>query len=521
MEQNSGKKGLSAKALHIWKDQYHGHIPFRVLIRYMHKYIHERINIYKYGQRFFNPENNEEYNKWLSFQPKLSSDIGSVSVKIIAKSDFLNISNVKEKYVAVKDGNIVLYENISIFLEEEADLIYSDFDHINSDHLRFSPHCEPDFSYDTLRGFNYIGPFWIIKTDLLRKFNGQKWNPYRWLLELSDQKLKIRHISKILYGTEDQENNQTETVRNYFIDHNIKAVIHNNPDGITGTVEYGIIGTPLVSVIIPTKDAMDILQRTVNSIITKTKYSNYEIIIADNDSENAETIQYMENLQNEYVNIHICKVPGAFNYSHINNEAVRYSHGDYLVLMNNDIEILQDNWMKSMLGYAQRNWVGTVGAMLYYPDDTIQHAGVIAGKGGTFAHRYYQKDKRIKGYDHTLDVPNDVAGNTAACLMVSREKYNAVCGLDEKLSVQYNDADLCLKLYEKGSFNVFLPQVKMYHYESRSRGMDLSRQQVKRAEKENAYIRKKWYSYIKHDPFYNDQFDKNYDYQLIAGTGSN
>ena len=158
---------------------------------------------------------------------------------------------------------------------------------------------------------------------------------------------------------------------------------------------------------------------------------------------------------------------------------------------------------------------------MYYPDDTIQHAGVIAGKGGTFAHRYYRCSHDIKGYDHTLEIPYDLSCVTAACMMVSRQKFEEVQGLQEDLTVQYNDCDFCLRLYELGYFNVFLPQVKMYHYESKSRGLDRSRESMQRYQQEIEYVKKTWGNYTKHDPFYNDQYDKNYDYRLICGTGSN
>ena len=174
-----------------------------------------------------------------------------------------------------------------------------------------------------------------------------------------------------------------------------------------------------------------------------------------------------------------------------------------------------------MLGYAQMEKCGSVCVKLYYGDGTIQHGGVITGKGGGFAHRYYRKPHDEKGYFHTMETVNDVACCTAACLMIPRRKFDEVGGMNEDLTVQFNDVDLGLKLYEHGYFNVFIPDVEMFHDESKSRGIDNNKDAVDRFEAEVSYAETHYASYLKHDPFYNDQFDKNYDYMLIVGTGSN
>ena len=217
--------------------------------------------------------------------------------------------------------------------------------------------------------------------------------------------------------------------------------------------------------------------------------------------------------------MHALNIP--FNFSIINNKAVEYSHGEYVVLMNNDTEVITKDWLEKMLGYAQQENVGSVGVKLYYGDDSIQHGGIITGKGGGFAHRYYRKAHDEKGYMHTLDIPNDVACCTAACLMVSKKKYLEVGGMNEELTVQFNDVDLGLKLLEHGYFNVFIPNVELYHYESKSRGIDKDPKAVERFMSEVNYAKENYAKWLVHDPFYNDNFDKNYDYMLIVGTGSN
>ena len=246
-----------------------------------------------------------------------------------------------------------------------------------------------------------------------------------------------------------------------------------------------------------------------------------EIVIVDNNSEEEASFAYFEQLQKEHGNVHVHRLEIPFNFSAINNRAVEWSNGEYIVLMNNDTEVITCDWLERMLSYCQKENVGSVGVKLYYGDGTIQHGGVITGKGGGFAHRYYRKPHDDKGYMHTLDVPNDVACCTAACLMVPKKKYLEVGGMNESLTVQFNDADLGLKLLEKGYFNVFLPDVELYHYESKSRGIDKDKKAVERYVSEVQYAKDHYGKWIEHDPFYNDNFDKNYDYMLKVGTGSN
>ena len=286
-------------------------------------------------------------------------------------------------------------------------------------------------------------------------------------------------------------------------------------------VSYPLVGTPLVSIMIPTKDGKEDLQRCINSIYHKSTYKNFEIVIIDNNSEKEETFEYFETLKKEHDNITIQRLEIPFNFSKLNNEAVNISKGEYVVLLNNDTEIITENWLEKMLSYAQRDNVGSVGVKLYYGDGTIQHGGVISGKGGGFAHRYYRKPHDEIGYMHTLDIPNDVVGCTAACLMLSKKKYLEVGGMNEELTVQFNDVDLAIKLLNQGYYNVFLPDVELYHYESKSRGIDKNKDAVNRFFDEVKYAEEHYGEWLEHDPYYNDNFDKNYDYMLKVGTGSN
>ena len=203
-----------------------------------------------------------------------------------------------------------------------------------------------------------------------------------------------------------------------------------------------------------------------------------------------------------------------FNYSKINNFAVNKANGEYIVLLNNDTEIISPDWLNIMVGYASQSHVGAVGTKLLFPDDTIQHAGIVMGKGGLAGHINYGKPRNYQSYRWDLKIPYDYAGCTAACLMFSRKKYDEVGGLEETLEVAFNDVDFNLKLLTKGYYNVFLPGVELYHYESKSRGLDTTPEKQKRFASEWSYMKEKWNDIIEKDPYYNDNYSRNEDYML-------
>lgn len=535
MANNSSKIGLIKKALYVWIVQYHGIIPMKILKRYIHKFRHESENISKYGQRYFDPSNPQEYNKWLSLQEYKTDEI-KVDITFIGKNlsgfdshgmqcrsmDTLDLSEIDSEYIGVVNGEVSMYPQLDAYLNEvvNGDITYFDHD-LNQGGKRSNPVLKPDFSYFLLRQYNYVGDLFIVRKELLKQFDGEEFNPYLWLLMLSDQNLRWNHVSKILYSAKQENAYDADTVNKYFNHAGIEADISVNPDGMSAYVSYPAKDQPLVSIIIPTKDGKDVLKTCIDSIYEKSTYRNFEIVIADNNSAKEETFQYFDELKQEHDNVSAVKVNTPFNFSLINNRAIAHSHGDYVIMLNNDTEIITSDWLEKMLGYAQMDKCGSVGVKLYYGDGTIQHGGVITGKGGGFAHRYYRKPHDEKGYLHTMETVNDVACCTAACLMIPRKKFDEVGGMNEDLTVQFNDVDLGLKLYEHGYFNVFIPDVELFHYESKSRGIDKNKDAVDRFEAEVSYAETHYASYLKHDPFYNDQFDKNYDYMLIVGTGSN
>ncbi len=515
------KLGLIKKALRVWIQQYHFYIPPAILKMYISKYLHERNNISKYGARFFNPSDPDQYNRWLSFRTEIKHTKPQKELQLLTESETLDLNGVDSQYVLLVSKGCHTYPVLGTAAEPEGDVIYFDHDCRESDGRRHDPVLKPDFSYNTLRSFNYIGRCFAVKTELLRQFDGEQWNPYYWLLKLSDQNLDIRHVAEIAYSDSMPFVCEADTLRKYFADSLTKADVTVNPDGISCTVIYSVENNPMVSILIPTRDGIENLDRCVSSVFSKSVYPNFEIVIVDNGSEKQETLTYFKKLKEEHNNVSIIRIDAPFNFAYLNNSAARHAKGDYFVLLNNDTEIITADWLNQMLGYAQRKNVGSVGTMLYYEDGSIQHGGVIVGKGGAAAHRWYRCSPNKKGYLYTLEAPNDVSCCTAACLMTSRKCWEELGGMNEALTVQFNDVDYGLRLLKAGYFNVFLPGVKLYHYESKTRGIDKNPRAVRRFFEEVDWFKDHYGSYIEHDPFYNDQFDKNYDYMLIAGTGSN
>jgi GT2 family glycosyltransferase len=271
---------------------------------------------------------------------------------------------------------------------------------------------------------------------------------------------------------------------------------------------------PLVSIIIPTRDYADITEACLKSVYEKTTYDNFEIILANNNSEKKETFELFKKYQKKYNNFKVIDINTEFNFSNINNVAIKESKGKYLILLNNDTTVITPNWIELMLGYAIQKHVGTVGVKLLYPDNTVQHAGVILGLGGVASHAFLNSSRIDVGLYGRLSVPYDYSANTAACIMIDRSKYDEVNGLEENLKVAYNDIDFNLKLLKKGYYNVLLPMVELYHYESKSRGLDTTSEKYKRFLEEQSYMFNKWGELIKNDPFYNKNLSLKFCYML-------
>lgn len=446
--------------------------------------------------------------------------------KMISNNTNEGLKEVKGAYVGLVDHDDVLtpdalYCMVEKLNESDYDMIYSDEDKINQDGTRlFQPHFKPDFNIDMLRSYNYITHFTILKTTMLSKVG--LFDPacdgaqdYDMFLRFANATLHIGHVPRVLYHwrVHEQSTAQDVKAKTYVLDAGKRALskhLENAAlagivsDGLFPTsyrIQYDLCSHPLVSIIIPNKDHVNDLKKCIDSICERTFYSNYEILIVENNSTESSIFEYYTQLKKQE-RIRVITWKAEFNYSAINNFAVRHANGDVLVLLNNDIEITTGRWLEEMLMYAQRGDVGAVGAKLYYPNNTIQHAGVIVGIGGVAGHSHKYYDRDDDGYFGRLKVVQNMSAVTAACLMVEKCKYVEVGGLDEGYQVAFNDVDFCMKLNAKGYRNVFTPYAEMIHYESLSRGGEDSPEKIARFQSEIQRFEKRWGLWLE-DPCYN------------------
>ena len=425
----------------------------------------------------------------------------------------------------------VLFEYVKAINEKNADYVYCDEATFKNGDINqmITMHFKPDYAIDNLRANNYICHFSVFSrklldgTELFRtKFDGSQ--DHDMILRLTDKAEHVVHVPKLLYywrlhagsvasGIEAKPY-AIESARGAVADHLRKHGFEHFT--ITSTrafetifkITYEIIGDPKISIIIPNKDHVEDLRRCVTSIIEKSTYDNYEIVIVENNSETKEIFSYYEELKNN-PSIKIVTFKGAFNYSAVNNFGVGAATGDYVLLLNNDTQVITVNWLEELLMYAQREDVGAVGGKLYYADKTIQHAGVVIGLGAhrTAGHTHYRQKRENLGYMGRLCYAQDVSAVTGACLMVKKKLYEEAGGLDEGFAVSLNDVDFCLKLRQLGYLNVFTPFAELYHYESVSRGLDTDGAKAARYNEESARFREKWKVQLEAgDPYYNPNF---------------
>ena len=433
----------------------------------------------------------------------------------------------KGEFVGLFDHDDVLtpnalYEVVKVLNQDNSiDFIYSDEDKTDEEGKDFfEPHFKPDWSPDTLRSYNYICHFTVFKRNLLekvgnfnREFDGSQ--DYDLFLRLTECTSKIYHISKILYHWRVHKNSTAANLgaKEYTVDAARRALqAHLNRKGMDGEIEPGLIrgthrvnytikGNPKVSIIIPNKDHIDDLSQCIESIKQST-YLNYEIVIVENNSNEEVTFKYYDKVNKED-NIRVVVWKDEFNYSAINNFGVQEALGEYLILLNNDIEIITQNWIEEMLMHCQREEVGIVGAKLYYPDDTIQHAGVIIGIGGVAGHSHKYYNRSQDGYFSRLKIIQNLSAVTAACLMVRRDVFESVNGLDEGFKVAFNDVDFCLRVREQGKLVIYTPYVEAYHNESKSRGVEDTPEKIRRFQSEVERFYARWGAY-RRDPYYNE-----------------
>ena len=354
------------------------------------------------------------------------------------------------------------------------------------------------------------------------EFDGSQ--DYDMILRLTEKAKNIVHIPKILYYWRSHSNSVASDIsaKPYTLTAAKKALDeHLIRVGLAGRatdskvpstykIEYQIKGNPLVSILIPSKDHTDDLDKCIEKIETVSTYNNYEIIVIENNSTSPQTFEYYDYISEKYKNVKIVKwQEEGFNYSKINNFGFKHAKGEHIILLNNDIEPLTPSWIEEMLMFSQRSDVGAVGMMLYYPDDTVQHAGVIIGIGADHemavaghSHKYYRRGEY--GYASRLTIAQNLSAVTAAALMLRADVYREVGGLDETFAVAFNDVDLCLKIRAAGYLIVWTPYAEAYHYESKSRGAETTPEKVKRFNSEINNFLSKWKNVRDAgDPYYN------------------
>jgi O-antigen biosynthesis protein len=449
------------------------------------------------------------------------------------------------EFVALLDHDDVLPQHALYFVAltlnkiPDAQIVYSDEDKIDAHGVRLEPHFKSDWNPDLFFSQNYVSHLGVYKRELLTRIGG-----FRTGVEGSqDQDLLLRclpyttdaqivHIPKILYHWRAAEGSTAlgSSEKNYTTQAGIKALedyfTNNGPKGVTISegvvpntyrVRYPIpVAAPLVSLLIPTRDRLNLIETCVRSILEKTTYRNFEILILDNGSRELDTMRFLKQIVKDDSRVRVLRYDHPFNYSAINNYGVEQANGSVIGLVNNDIKVINPDWLREMVSHVCRFEIGCVGAKLYYENDTIQHAGVICGLGGVAGHIHREFPRTHPGYFARLVTIQALSVVTAACLLIRRKVYDEVNGLDEvNLKIAFNDVDLCLKVRAAGFRNIWTPYAELYHYESISRGTEDTPEKQARFLSEVLFMKNKWKAALELDPFYNKNLTRDrHDFSL-------
>lgn len=407
----------------------------------------------------------------------------------------------------------------------EHDFIYSDEDKVDDLRTFSNPFFKPDWSPDRFLALNYVAHVVVIKKTIMDKVGGWRLGyegsqDYDLVLRITEETTQIGHIAKILYhwrihnlsvasGAGDAKPYAyiaaKKAITEAMIRRNIPAKVHYTDLRGCYRIKYEVTAFEKVSIIIPTKDQAAMMKNTIDSIFAITSYPNFEVIVLNNNSTTKEFFELMDVYTEQYgARFRCIEANFPFNFSKLMNTGVAASTGEYILLLNNDVEIIQNDWITTMVSFAQQKRIGAVGVRLLYPNDNIQHAGTILGLGAAAGHIYVGAYKDTIGYFNCLRLTTNYSAVTAACLMLRKSVYNEVGGMEEKLEVEYNDVDFCLRIMEHGYFNIYVPDVTLYHYESATRGHPhQTKASYQRHLREVKYFQDTWGKYIKNDPFYN------------------
>lgn len=449
------------------------------------------------------------------------------------------------EYVALLDNDDLLTRHAffhvvqTIHANPDAALIYSDEDKVNAAGERYNPYFKSDFNYELFLAHNMISHLGVYRRALLEEIEGFRLGyegaqDYELALRVIEkvQPQQVVHIPKVLYHWRaipgstalgaGEKDYAAEAARKAIREHLQRTgrggVVMPAPEAIAMTrVRYPSPDeSPFVSIVIPTRDRADILAVCLNSVLSKTTYAHYEIIIVDNGSVEQETFDLLASQPKDKVRV--IRDDSPFNYSRLNNLAVEQAKGELICLMNNDIEILSTDWLEEMLSFACQPDIGCVGARLWYPDGRLQHGGVVLGIGGVAGHAHKYFDKQDQGYFCRAALHQSFSAVTAACLLVRRSVWKQVNGLDESFAVAFNDVDFCLRVREFGYRNVWTPYAETIHHESVSRGNEDTPEKIARFEGERQRMQLRWGSVLGQDPAYNPNLTVDHeDFSLAWG----
>jgi GT2 family glycosyltransferase len=449
--------------------------------------------------------------------PRIKLELCSGTGKALASNAALSLAT--GDFVALLDPEDELAEHALYLLAEEleshpdTDLAYSDDDRIDEQGRFVDPHFKPDWNPDLLRSHDYVARLCAMRRQRVVNVGGYRagfpgTESYDLCLRIAPDG-RVRHVPFVLYhrrlgtGSPEQRDSADAAVRvvQEHLGSSAQAAVGPLPD--TRRVRWPIPdAAPLVSLIIPTRDARPLLETCVESILRNTEYDNFEIVIIDNQSATPDALAYFSTLQQRGV-ARVVRFDKPFNFSAINNAGVREARGQVLALLNNDLEAIEPGWLGEMVSHALRPEIGAVGARLLYPDRTVQHGGILLGVGGIAGHAHKLSPERDPGYLLRAQIAQDMSAVTAACLAIRRQTYLAVGGFDETLAVAFNDVDFCLRVGETGLRNLWTPFATLIHHESRTRGAEDTAPKRARFHQEIRRMHARWGHLLQNDPAYN------------------
>ena len=501
---------------------------------HLKEYIDSFLNqSYQFGQLVLADASDDEH----AYVGEYVQSLENEKIKYVKLNGNFGISGNTNLAVSYADGDYIcladhddilspdaLYQMARAIEDTGADFIYSDEALFDSDWTNpIVAHFKPDFSYYYLTNCNYICHLVCMKRSIFTMLGGLQSSydgaqDHDLFLKITEQPdVKIHHIPKVLYywRVHAQSTSGGVSAKPYVTQNAINAIdAHLARIGVQGKavegrfgstykIDYTLVSQPLVSIIIPNKDQVPVLTKCIDSLYEKTAYKNFEVLVVENNSTEPETFEYYGKIQKEHSNLKVLYYKGGFNFSAINNFAAKQANGEMYLLLNNDIEIISENWLGEMVSLALQKNVGVVGAMLYYPNDTVQHAGVITGLGGFAGHSHKYHPRGKSGYMFRLSCVQNLSCVTAANLLVTKQAFEAANGLDEGFTVAFNDVDFCLRIRDMGYQVLFTPYAECYHHESISRGSDKKGEKKERFEGERNRLKGRFGDSLLRDPFYN------------------